>query len=83
MQSLKCLLTATRFSESRLPSYSLSSPQGMAEGTADKTRGEELHDEYRRKVWANTPSRTPNLDLPRNLLTEKQLAYSLFTNASA
>jgi hypothetical protein len=55
----------------------------MAEGTADKTRGEELHDEYRRKVWANTPSRTPNLDLPRNLLTEKQLAYSLFTNASA
>jgi len=31
--SLKCLLTATRFSESLLPSYSLSSPQGTAEGT--------------------------------------------------
>jgi hypothetical protein len=56
VQSLKCLLTATRFSESLLPSYSLSSPQGTAEGTADKTRGVELHDEYRRKVWANTPS---------------------------
>jgi hypothetical protein len=44
VQSLKCLLTATRFSETLLPSYSLSSPQGTAAGTADKTSGEAFID---------------------------------------
>jgi hypothetical protein len=50
VRSPKCLLTATRFSESLLPSDSLSSTQGTADALADKTRGEELHDECWRKV---------------------------------
>ncbi len=32
---------------------------------------------------ADTPSRTADLDLPRNLLTEKQIAYGLLTYALA
>ncbi len=50
MQSLKCLLTATRFSESLLLTYSLSPPQGMAADTTDKARARNYMTSDRRKV---------------------------------
>ena len=42
---------------------------------AEKTRAEELHDEYRKKVWEDTKSGTENLD--KYLLTFSSGALGL------
>src|SRR5271154_407065 len=44
---------------------------------AEKTRAEELHDEYRRKVWEDTKSGTENFDKYMLTFSSGALALSL------
>ena len=44
---------------------------------AEKTRAEELHDEYRRKIWEDTKSGTENFDKYMLTFSSGALALSL------